>query len=138
MVTQPESGLATFFEDLEVVSIISGTKLQWTLPNIDPGTGALTEVRFNADPLISEYLKYNSDTNVVVYDGRVINALTGPKFVRIGLSLVNNVGENLFTQLVTVLPDPDLSSTPEPELDQNAPTTEEPTSEAIEGGTGIE
>ena len=48
--------LASFTEDLELVSIISGVESQWTLPDINPGNTILTEVRFDADPLISQHL----------------------------------------------------------------------------------
>ena len=89
--------LASFTEDLELVSIISGAESQWTLPDINPGNTVLTEVRFDADPLISQHLKYDSDTNVVSYDGKTISSLSGIKLVNIGLNLVNSVGEKLYT-----------------------------------------
>ena len=89
--------LASFTENLELVSIISGAVSQWTLPDINPGNTVLTEVRFDADSLISQHLKYNSDTNVVSYDGETISSLSGIKLVNIGLNLVNSVGEKLYT-----------------------------------------
>ena len=77
MVTEAESILATFIEDLEIITIVSGSESKWTLPDINPGKGILTEVRFNADPFIAQYLKYDSDTNVVTYDGEEISGLYG-------------------------------------------------------------
>ena len=48
---------------------------------------------------------------MVSYDGETISSLSGMKLVNIGLNLVNSVGENLYTQLVTVVPDPEEPST---------------------------
>ena len=91
----PDQTLAIFTEDIELVSILSGEKSQWTLPDIDPGTNAPSEVRFEADLLISEHLEYNSDSNVVSYDGEVIETLTTMKFVEIQITLVNSFGDSL-------------------------------------------
>ena len=136
VITVPEPTLATFTEDLELVSIVSGVESQWTLPVINPGNTILTEVRFDADPLISQYLKYDRDTNVVSYDGETISSLSGVNLVNIGLNLVNSVGENLYTQLVTVVPDLDVPSTPAPEeAEDNTPTTEDFASGEVEQGT---
>ena len=111
MITKPGP---TFTQSLETVSITSGTKTEWILPDIDPGKGTLTEVRFDADPLISQYLKYKSVTNSVIYDGELISSLSDAKFVRISFTLVNNFGENLYAQAVSVQPNPESLSTPEP------------------------
>ena len=115
MILEPEPLAATFTQSPETVSITSDTETEWTLPDIDPGNSTLTEVRLDVDPLISQYLKYKSVTNSVIYDGEVISSLSGAKFVRINYTLVNNFGENLYTQTVSVLLNPELLSTPDPE-----------------------
>ena len=135
MIPEPESTLATFTESLQLVSIISGTESKWTLPDIDPGNIVLSEVRLDADPLISQYLKYDSATNEVRYDGKEISGLSGVKLVNIRLALVNSFGENPFTQLVTVSPEPDQPSTPVT-LEEENPTIEKPTQEAVVTETG--
>ena len=42
---------------------------------------------------------------------------------------MNNFGENQYTQAVSVLPNPEMLSTPDPE--QNSPTTEEPAASEV-------
>ena len=125
VILEPEEPRATFTQSLETVSITSGTETEWTLPDIDAGKGTLTEVRLDADPLVSQYLKYKSVTNSVIYDGEVISSLSGAKFVSINYTLVNNFGDNRYTQAVYVYANPEMLSTPDPEY--NSPTTEEPT-----------
>ena len=126
---EPQATLATFTQSLEPVSITSGIESEWTLPDIDPGKDILTVVRLDADPLISQYLRYDSVANSVIYDGEEISSLSGARFVSISYTLVNNFGENLYTQVVSVLPNSELQSAPEPE--QNPPTTEEPASSEV-------
>ena len=91
--------LATFTQNLETASMISGTESQWTLPDIDQGGSPVTEVRLEADALILEHLKYDSLANLVIYDGKEIgSSLQEMKLVNIEITLVNSSGENKYSQ----------------------------------------
>ena len=51
------------------VSLTSGTEQEWTLPKIDPGYPALSEVRVEVDPLIAPYISFDSAKLTFSYDG---------------------------------------------------------------------
>ena len=132
---EPLATLAIFTDDLETAFVLSGTKSSWILPDINPGVVELAEVRLDADPLILQHLKYDSLANSIIYDGKAIGALTTLKLVNLDITLVNSIGENSYTQLVTVSPnlDPLLPSEPEEgkdEEDAKAETVSEEEPEA--------
>ena len=107
--------LATFTQSLAAASIISGIESNWTLPDIDSGNVALTEVRLDTDSLILENLKYDSVANKIHYDGEELNALKAMRLVTLNITLVNSFGETPYSQLVIVSPNQDSLLSLEPE-----------------------
>ena len=117
--------LATFTQSPATASIISGIESDWTLPDIDSGNVALTEVRLDTDSLILKHLEYDSVANKIRYDGEEINALKAMKLVTLNITLVNSVGEAPYSQLVIVSPNQDSLLSLEPEGQNAAEEIEE-------------
>ena len=86
------TGLASFLGPVEIVSIVSGTKHEWSLPEIDAGVIEIYAVDFDADYSISAYLTYNIETNKIEYNGVKIAGLTRKKFVNSKITLINTAG----------------------------------------------
>ena len=94
---QSDPYLAHFTETLELVTIFEGTKLVWTLPDIDSGLEDLTaDVTVEPDSQIAPNFKFNADASTLTYDGKDIGGLTGSKFFDIDIILSNTVGDNSF------------------------------------------
>ena len=115
VITKSVSALATFTQSLEAAFIISDIESDRTLPAINSGNVALTEVRLDTDSLILKHLEYDSVANKIRYDGEEINTLKAMKLVTLNITLVNSVGEAPYSQLVIVSPNQDSLLSLEPE-----------------------
>ena len=78
------------------MAIISGEKIDWTLPTIDEGGSTLQEVIVKPDPLIADYITFKEDTFTVSYNGKAIVDLKTKKFVFINITLANDFGSNSY------------------------------------------
>ena len=97
--------LARFVTDLKPKIITSGQFEEWTLPTIEAnGKGWLKEVRIEPDPLIEDQITFDSLKNMIYFLGEKIEALTSKKIVQIKITLINEAGENPYSQTVIVMP----------------------------------
>ena len=102
IVLEATTELASFMSPVETVTIVSGTQLEWSLPEIDGGEAEVYGVQLDTDPLLTDYLKYNIKSNNVTYDGTVIAGVTRQTFVNVKITLINTAGENLYSQSIVI------------------------------------
>ena len=86
----------TFATDVELITLFSGTKHVWSLPEINPGSAELLGVSVEPAPFIAPYLTYDPKGNTIEYNGKVIDGLTGFKVVTATITLSNRDKDRVY------------------------------------------
>ena len=88
--------LATFTEEVEAKTIVSGEKSKWSLPEIDACEDTV-QIVIVPDSLMLNYITYDEKSAEISYDGSLIPAVsTQNRFATISITLVNSAGSSSY------------------------------------------
>ena len=83
-------------------AVEGGVASSWKLPEYHEGKFPVTEIRINSDPRIASQISFIGDSRTILFSGQ--GFIKDQLIVEISVSLVNELGESSFTQVVIVYP----------------------------------
>lgn len=101
-VLDPAATLATFIENLAIVTITSGEKAEWNLPVVFDGGTELETINVEFETEYAAHFTFDEDSLVFSYDGVAFEGLEGQLTNLFGITLVNSAGENRFIQSIII------------------------------------
>ena len=113
--------VATFTETLQVLTIVSGEKSEWTLPTIESCDRTLQKVTVQPDSILANYITYDDKSSKISYEGSLIQgASTQNRYAKIGITLTNSAGSTPYEQsLIVFFPSQDTKIQPDASVDDS-------------------
>jgi len=93
---------AYFLEELANQAVEGGVASSWKLPEYHEGSLSVKEIRIDSDPRIASQISFIANSRTVLFSGQ--GFIKNKLIVEIRVSLVNELGEFPYTQVVIVYP----------------------------------